>query len=45
MPMALAARAVGAKLGANSHRRQAMLSQFKRSIYLLDLSLGDSERH
>jgi hypothetical protein len=41
----LADRIVGAKLGANSHRRQATLSPFKRSIWPLDLALGDTERH
>src|SRR2546423_14198294 len=35
----------GATLGANSHRRQAMLSPFRRSIQLLDLALSDTERH
>jgi hypothetical protein len=41
----LADRIVGAKLGASSHRCQAMLSPFKRSISLLDLALSHTERH
>jgi hypothetical protein len=33
---------IGATLGANSHRRQAMLTPFKRSIQLPDLALSDT---
>jgi hypothetical protein len=40
-----AAQAAGAKLGATVHRHQATVSPFKRSIYLSDLTSGNSERH
>jgi hypothetical protein len=37
--------AVGAKLGTISRRHRATPGPFRRSIYLLDLTLGHSERH
>ena len=40
-----ATRIAGAKLGAIVRRRQATLSPFKRSIYVLDLTSCHGERH